>query len=207
MKIMTDIIKTLFIGSVSSLACNATVMAYALEPADTFLEEHYDEEVAAYVRNISGVALASGLIDYDKTKQQSYQVLAQVFNSANTTNLPQDLKNAIGALIAYAPTPYAAVQPYLTTFQIQKMEQMTDHIDRLMRIKYGVILRNYLLHMQHKLAAQIPAIMRSCNLNSDRLPTGALFRPHLGRALREAYDKLTTKEGKEVIKYRQMQGA
>ncbi len=204
---MTDIIRTLFVGSISSLACNAAVMAYALEPADPFLEEHYDEEVADYVRNISGVALASGIIGYDKTKQQSYQVLAQVLNSANTTKLPQDLKNSIGALIAYAPTPYAAVQPYLTTFQIKKMEQMADHIDRLMRVKYGVNLQNYLLQMQHKLLPQVPAIMRSCGINSERLPTGTLFRPRLGRALKEAYDKLTAKEEKKAPLRRQMQGA
>lgn len=70
--------------------------------------------VARYVRNIAGVALASGIHDYDENATSDYQVLAQVLNSGNATELPDDLKRAIEMLTSYVPDPNATIQPILT---------------------------------------------------------------------------------------------
>ena len=98
MKIISSIIKTLCVGTVGSLACQAAMQAYADDVPSTFVEGNYSPEVARYVQSIAGVALASGIHDYDENATSSYQVLAQVLNSGNATELPDDLKRAIEML-------------------------------------------------------------------------------------------------------------
>ena len=80
MKIISSIIKTLCVGTVGSLACQAAMQAYADDVPSTFVEGNYSPEVARYVQSIAGVALASGIHDYDENATSSYQVLAQVLN-------------------------------------------------------------------------------------------------------------------------------
>ena len=60
MKIISSIIKTLCVGTVGSLACQAAMQAYADDVPSTFVEGNYSPEVARYVQSIAGVALASG---------------------------------------------------------------------------------------------------------------------------------------------------
>lgn len=95
MKILSLITKTLCAGTISSLACQAAVLAYADEVPSTFVEGKHSPEVASYVQSIAGVALASGIHDYDENATNSYQVLVQVLNSGNVTNLPDDLKRPL----------------------------------------------------------------------------------------------------------------
>ena len=94
MKITSFIIRTLCAGTVGSLACQAAMQAYADDVPSTFVEGNYSPEVARYVQSIAGVALASGIHDYDENATNSYQVLVQVLNSGNVTNLPDDLDRA-----------------------------------------------------------------------------------------------------------------
>ncbi len=155
--------------------------------------------MAAYVQEIAGVALASGLADYDRTRQNSYQVLAMALNSANITNLPQDLKNAIGDLVNYAPNPYAPVQPCMSAQQIEKMAAMASKIDVLMRVKYGVNLQKRMSMMFNALKNDMPNILRSCGLTATQLPATTLFRPRLGRAISEAYARLNAKNNPDKL--------
>ena len=142
------------------------------------------------MQSIAGVALASGIHDYDENATNSYQVLAQVLNSGNVTNLPDDLKRAIEMLTSYVPDPNATIQPILTKQQIERMEHMADRIENLIEEKYGVDLEDCMKIMQHALAPSIPAILRSCDMEGAKLPTTTVFRPKLGKALSEAYAKL-----------------
>ena len=66
MKITSFIIRTLCAGTVGSLACQAAMQAYADDVPSTFVEGNYSPEVARYVQSIAGVALASGIHDYDE---------------------------------------------------------------------------------------------------------------------------------------------
>lgn len=190
MKIISSIIKTLCVGTVSSLACQTAVQAYADDVPATFVEGDYSPEVARYVQSIAGVALASGIHDYDEDETRSYQVLSQVLNSGNVTELPADLKRAIGMLASYIPDPYAIIQPVLSKDQIKRMEWMADQIEELMEEKYGVDLEDCMNIMKHVLAPSIPAILRSCDMEGTELPTTTVFRPRLGNALNEAYARL-----------------
>ena len=81
MKIISSIIKTLCVGTVGSLACQAAMQAYADDVPSTFVEGNYSPEVARYVQSIAGVALASGIHDYDENATSSYQVLAFLISS------------------------------------------------------------------------------------------------------------------------------
>ena len=190
MKILSLITKTLCAGTISSLACQAAVLAYADEVPSTFVEGKHSPEVASYVQSIAGVALASGIHDYDENATNSYQVLVQVLNSGNVTNLPDDLKRAIEMLTSYVPDPNATIQPILTKQQIERMEHMADRIENLIEEKYGVDLEDCMKIMQHALAPSIPAILRSCDMEGAKLPPTPVFRPKLGKALSEAYAKL-----------------
>lgn len=67
MKITSFIIRTLCVGTVGSLACQAAIQAYADDVPSTFVEGNYSPEVARYVQSIAGVALASGIHDTTKT--------------------------------------------------------------------------------------------------------------------------------------------
>jgi hypothetical protein len=136
------------------------------------------------------VALASGIHDYDENATSSYQVLAQVLNSGNATELPDDLKRAIEMLTSYVPDPNATIQPILTKKQIERMEQMADRIENLMEEKYGVDLEDCMNIMKRALAPSIPDILRSCDMEGTQLPTTTVFRPRLGKALNEAYARL-----------------
>lgn len=191
MKIMFSIIKTLCVGTISSLACQAAIMAYADDAPSTFVESDYSPVVASYVQSIAGVALASGIHDEDKNDTHSYQVLVQVLNSGNVTNLPEDLKRAIEALTTYIPDPNATIQPSLTQKQIERMKRMADRIEDLIKDKYGVDLEDCVHIMKRALAPSIPAILRSCGMEGTQLPTTTVFRPRLGKALSEAYAALT----------------
>lgn len=190
MKIISSIIKTLCVGTVGSLACQAAMQAYADDVPSTFVEGNYSPEVARYVQSIAGVALASGIHDYDENATSSYQVLAQVLNSGNATELPDDLKRAIEMLTSYVPDPNATIQPILTKKQIERMEQMADRIENLMEEKYGVDLEDCMNIMKRALAPSIPDILRSCDMEGTQLPTTTVFRPRLGKALNEAYARL-----------------
>lgn len=190
MKILSSITKTLCVGTISSLACQAAVLAYADDVPSTFVDGDYSPEVAGYVQGIAGVALASGIHDYDKNATHSYQVLVQVLNSGNVTNLPDDLKRAIDALTGYVPYPYAIIQPVLSKDQIKRMEHMADRIENLIEEKYGVDLEDCMDIMKRTLAPSIPAILRSCDMEGTKLPATTDFRPRLGKALSEAYAKL-----------------
>lgn len=190
MKIVSSIIKTLCVGTIGSLACQAAMQAYADDVPATFVEGNYSPEVARYVQSIAGVALASGIHDYDENATSSYQVLAQVLNSGNTTDLPEDLKRAIEMLTSYVPDPNATIQPILTKKQIERMEQMADRIENLMEEKYGVDLEDCMNIMKHALGSSIPEILRSCDMEGTQLPTTTVFRPKLGKALNEAYARL-----------------
>ena len=136
MKITSFIIRTLCAGTVGSLACQAAMQAYADDVPSTFVEGNYSPEVARYVQSIAGVALASGIHDYDENATSSYQVLAQVLNSGNVTELPEDLKRAIGMLIGYVPDPNEIIQPIMSRKQIERMRKMADRIKNLMEEKY-----------------------------------------------------------------------
>lgn len=70
MKITSFIIRTLCAGTVGSLACQAAMQAYADDVPSTFVEGNYSPEVARYVQSIAGVALASGIHDYDEKRHQ-----------------------------------------------------------------------------------------------------------------------------------------
>ena len=188
--IISSIIKTLCVGTVGSLACQAAMQAYADDVPSTFVEGNYSPEVARYVQSIAGVALASGIHDYDENATSSYQVLAQVLNSGNATELPDDLKRAIEMLTSYVPDPNATIQPILTKKQIERMEQMADRIENLMEEKYGVDLEDCMNIMKRALAPSIPDILRSCDMEGTQLPTTTVFRPRLGKALNEAYARL-----------------
>lgn len=190
MKIISSIIKTLCVGTVGSLACQAAMQAYADDVPSTFVEGNYSPEVARYVQSIAGVALASGIHDYDENATSSYQVLAQVLNSGNATELPDDLKRVIEMLTSYVPDPNATIQPILTKKQIERMEQMADRIENLMEEKYGVDLEDCMNIMKRALAPSIPDILRSCDMEGTQLPTTTVFRPRLGKALNEAYARL-----------------
>ena len=135
MKITSFIIRTLCAGTVGSLACQAAMQAYADDVPSTFVEGNYSPEVARYVQSIAGVALASGIHDYDENATSSYQVLAQVLNSGNVTELPEDLKRAIGMLTGYVPDPNEIIQPIMSRKQIERMRKMADRIKNLMEEK------------------------------------------------------------------------
>lgn len=190
MKITSFIIRTLCVGTVGSLACQAAMQAYADDVPSTFVEGNYSPEVARYVQSIAGVALASGIHDYDENATSSYQVLAQVLNSGNVTELPKDLKRAIGMLIGYVPDPNEIIQPVLSKKQIERMRKMADRIENLMEEKYGVDLEDCMNIMKHALAPSIPDILRSCGMEGAQLPAATAFRPRLGKALNEAYARL-----------------
>ena len=190
MKITSFIIRTLCAGTVGSLACQAAMQAYADDVPSTFVEGNYSPEVARYVQSIAGVALASGLHDYDENATSSYQVLAQVLNSGNVTELPEDLKRAIGMLIGYVPDPNEIIQPIMSRKQIERMRKMADRIKNLMEEKYGVDLEDCTNIMKRTLAPSIPDILRSCGMEGTQLPATTVFRPRLGKALNEAYARL-----------------
>lgn len=190
MKITSFIIRTLCAGTVGSLACQAAMQAYADDVPSTFVEGNYSPEVARYVQSIAGVALASGIHDYDENATSSYQVLAQVLNSGNVTELPEDLKRAIGMLIGYVPDPNEIIQPIMSRKQIERMRKMADRIKNLMEEKYGVDLEDCTNIMKRTLAPSIPDILRSCGMEGTQLPATTVFRPRLGKALNEAYARL-----------------
>lgn len=190
MKITSFIIRTLCAGTVGSLACQAAMQAYADDVPSTFVEGNYSPEVARYVQSIAGVALASGIHDDDENATSSYQVLAQVLNSGNVTELPEDLKRAIGMLISYVPDPNEIIQPVLSKKQIERMRKMADRIENLMEEKYGVDLEDCMNIMKHALAPSIPDILRSCGMEGAQLPAATAFRPRLGKALNDAYARL-----------------
>lgn len=190
MKISPLIIRTLCVGTISSLACHAAMLAYADDVPSTFVEGNYSPEVARYVQSIAGVALASGIHDYDENATSSYQVLAQVLNSGNVTELPQDLKRAIEMLTSYVPDPNAIIQPVLSQKQIDRMKGMANRIHTLMEGKYGVDLEDCMSIMKRALAPSIPGILRSCDMEGTQLPVTTIFRPRLGRALHAAYARL-----------------
>lgn len=190
MKITSFIIRTLCAGTVGSLACQAAMQAYADDVPSTFVEGNYSPEVARYVQSIAGVALASGIHDYDENATSSYQVLAQVLNSGNVTELPEDLKRAIGMLIGYVPDPNEIIQPIMSRKQIERMKKMADRIKNLMEEKYGVDLEDCTNIMKRTLAPSIPDILRSCGMEGTQLPATTAFRPRLGKALNEAYARL-----------------
>ncbi|WP_297666753.1 hypothetical protein [uncultured Akkermansia sp.] len=190
MKIISFIIKTLCAGTVGSLACQAAMQAYADDVPSTFVEGNYSPEVASYVQSIAGVALASGIHDDDENATGSYQVLVQVLNSGNVTELPEDLKRAIEVLTDYVPDPNAIIQPVLSKKQIERMRKMADRIENLMEEKYGVDLEDCMNIMKRALAPSIPGILRSCGMEGSRLPATTAFRPRLGKALNEAYARL-----------------
>lgn len=135
-------------GHNSSSPARPPVLAYADEVPSTFVEGKHSPEVASYVQSIAGVALASGIHDYDENATNSYQVLVQVLNSGNVTNLPDDLKRAIEMLTSYVPDPNATIQPILTKQQIERMEHMADRIENLIEEKYGVDLEDCMKIMQ-----------------------------------------------------------
>ena len=137
-----------------------------------------------------GVALASGIHDYDENATSSYQVLAQVLNSGNVTELPEDLKRAIGMLTGYVPDPNEIIQPIMSRKQIERMRKMADRIKNLMEEKYGVDLEDCTNIMKRTLAPSIPDILRSCGMEGTQLPATTAFRPRLGKALNEAYARL-----------------
>ena len=190
MKITSFIIRTLCAGTVGSLACQAAMQAYADDVPSTFVEGNYSPEVARYVQSIAGVALASGIHDYDENATSSYQVLAQVLNSGNVTELPEDLKRAIGMLTGYVPDPNEIIQPIMSRKQIERMRKMADRIKNLMEEKYGVDLEDCTNIMKRTLAPSIPDILRSCGMEGTQLPATTAFRPRLGKALNEAYARL-----------------
>jgi len=190
MKITSFIIRTLCAGTVGSLACQAAMQAYADDVPSTFVEGNYSPEVARYVQSIAGVALASGIHDDDENATSSYQVLAQVLNSGNVTELPEDLKRAIGMLTGYVPDPNETIQPIMSRKQIERMRKMADRIKNLMEEKYGVDLEDCTNIMKRTLAPSIPDILRSCGMEGTQLPATTAFRPRLGKALNEAYARL-----------------
>ena len=179
MKITSFIIRTLCAGTVGSLACQAAMQAYADDVPSTFVEGNYSPEVARYVPSIAGENATS-----------SYQVLAQVLNSGNVTELPEDLKRAIGMLIGYVPDPNEIIQPIMSRKQIERMRKMADRIKNLMEEKYGVDLEDCTNIMKRTLAPSIPDILRSCGMEGTQLPATTVFRPRLGKALNEAYARL-----------------
>ena len=184
MKITSFIIRTLCVGTVGSLACQAAIQAYADDVPSTFVEGNYSPEVARYVQSIAGVALASGIHDYDENATSSYQVLAQVLNSGNVTELPEDLKRAIGMLTGYVPDPNEIIQPIMSRKQIERMRKMADRIKNLMEEKYGVDLEDCTNIMKRTLAP-------SCGMAGTQLPPATTAcRPRLGKALNEAYARL-----------------
>ena len=143
------------------------------------------------MQSIAGVALASGIHDYDENATSSYQVLAQVLNSGNVTELPEDLKRAIGMLTGYVPDPNEIIQPIMSRKQIERMRKMADRIKNLMEEKYGVDLEDCTNIMKRTLAPSIPDILRSCGMEGTQLPPATTaFRPRLGKALNEAYARL-----------------
>ena len=52
MKITSFIIRTLCVGTVGSLACQAAIQAYADDVPSTFVEGNYSPEVARYVQSL-----------------------------------------------------------------------------------------------------------------------------------------------------------
>ncbi len=142
------------------------------------------------MQSIAGVALASGIHDDDENATSSYQVLAQVLNSGNVTELPEDLKRAIGMLTGYVPDPNETIQPIMSRKQIERMRKMADRIKNLMEEKYGVDLEDCTNIMKRTLAPSIPDILRSCGMEGTQLPATTAFRPRLGKALNEAYARL-----------------
>lgn len=192
MNIFSSAIRTLCAGSIACLACQASILAHADDVPSTFVEGAYSPDVAKYVQSIAGVALASGIHDYDEDVMSSYQVLSQVLNSANVTNLPEDLKQAIGTLTNYVPDPYAIIQPVMSKQQIERMKNMAERIEDLIEDKYGVDLEDCMKIMKHALTPSIPDILRSCDMEGTQLPITTVFRPKLGKALSEAYAKLPT---------------
>lgn len=191
MKIISDIIRTLCLGTVSSLACQAAIQAYADAAPTSFTEGQFSPEVAHYVQSIAGVALASGLRDYNKEDAHSYQVLAQVLNNGNMTVLPHDLKRAIDELISYVPDPYEIIQPYESPQQVDRMKRFAERILFLTEEKYGVNPEVCMELMLNALKPHLPDILRSCDMEGESLPVSTEFRPRLGKALQDAYDKLT----------------
>lgn len=190
MKTMSTVIKTLCAGTISSLACQAAMLAYADDVPSTFVEGNHSPEVAGYVQGIAGVALASGLHGYDRNAMSSYQVLAQVLNSGNVTNLPEDLKLAIGELGNLLPNPNEIIQPTLSEERMERVKRTANRIENLIEEKYGVDMEDCMTMMKHALASSLPAILRSCDMEGTQLPTTTVFRPRLGKALSEAYARL-----------------
>lgn len=82
MKILSLITKTLCAGTISSLACQAAVLAYADEVPSTFVEGKHSPEVASYVQSIAGVALASGFMIMTRTQPTAIKCLPRCSTAA-----------------------------------------------------------------------------------------------------------------------------